>query len=547
MGGRGVASRRERPATRAQCGMALKKGRGIFPSHMVSLRRVRLPLPSAIPIMPSPSPPTTALRQRALQAAPPACGAVAAAVLVLVAAGGLAPAWALAAGAAALAAAVSVRRLVVLDAERIARQVLAAAEIPAETPAPAPLRLDALSPAGRRIAPAVHRLDAAWRAKFDRMAGEREANRSILDALPDPLFIVDRTRTVVLANQAARRIFGLRIEGRDLAATVRNPLVLDVVDTVLAGGVPKRLEFTLPVPAESTFEARAKPLPATLADPGAGTGPVAILTLQDITAVRRSEQMRADFVANASHELRTPLSVLSGFIETLRGPARDDPAARDRFLSIMAEQAERMSRLVNDLLSLSRIEQDERTPPDGRVDIAGLVRAAAAALELRAGAQGLRIEVDCAPDLPEVAGDSDQLAQVLQNLLDNAIKYTRPGTTVTVRAEVAADGPPPVPRREGARDRKGGRMVSVSVVDRGEGIPRGHLPRLTERFYRVDPARSRQLGGTGLGLAIVKHIVNRHRGRLVIESVEGQGSTFTVYLPAADRTDPGPHAPADAP
>ncbi|HZH27366.1 MAG TPA: ATP-binding protein [Azospirillaceae bacterium] len=468
---------------------------------------------------------------------------MAAAILVLVAAGALAPAWALAAGAAVLAAAVSARRLVVLDAERVARQVLAAAEIPAGTPAPAPLRLDALSPVGRRIAPAVHRLDATWRTRFDRMAEERVANRSILDALHDPLFIVDRTRTVVLVNQAARRIFGMRIEGRDLAATVRNPLVLDLVDTVLAGGVPKTLEFTLPVPVESTFEARAKPLPATLAGPGT----VAILTLQDITAVRRSDQMRADFVANASHELRTPLSVLSGFIETLRGPARDDPAARDRFLAIMAEQAERMSRLVNDLLSLSRIEQDERTLPDGRVDIAGLVHAAAAALELRAGAQGLRIEVDCGPDLPEVAGDSDQLAQVLQNLLDNAIKYTRSGTTVTVRAEVAADGPPPAGRRGAPRDRKGGRMVSVSVVDRGEGIPRGHLPRLTERFYRVDPARSRQLGGTGLGLAIVKHIVNRHRGRLVIESVEGQGSTFTVYLPAADRTDAGPHGSADAP
>jgi len=225
--------------------------------------------------------------------------------------------------------------------------------------------------------------------------------------------------------------------------------------------------------------------------------------------------MRADFVANVSHELRTPLSSLLGFVETLRGPARDDAEARDNFLGIMHEQAERMTRLIEDLLSLSRIEMDEHSRPDTPVDMHRVLAKVEDMLTMKARDRHMAIRIT-APDAPAaVPGDEDQLTQVFQNLIDNAIKYGGENTPV----EIVVDQPDAT-------------QVSITVIDHGAGIPREHLPRLTERFYRVDAARSRQLGGTGLGLAIVKHIIARHRGQLDITSAEGEGSSFTVTLPA---------------
>jgi two-component system phosphate regulon sensor histidine kinase PhoR len=232
--------------------------------------------------------------------------------------------------------------------------------------------------------------------------------------------------------------------------------------------------------------------------------------------------MRADFAANASHELRTPLASLMGFIDTLRGPAADDPPAQQRFLGIMAEQAARMNRLIDDLLSLSRIELVEHQAPAERVDLTELLEGLVAGFEPRLAEHGLTLDMDLAPALPAVLGDADQLAQVAQNLLDNALKYGREGGAVRLVAAPAAG--PRWPARPG---------VVMTVADRGHGIPREHLPRLTERFYRVDTGRSRAIGGTGLGLAIVKHIVNRHRGQLAIDSEEGVGTTVSVWLPAA--------------
>jgi len=226
--------------------------------------------------------------------------------------------------------------------------------------------------------------------------------------------------------------------------------------------------------------------------------------------------MRADFIANAGHELKTPLATLIGFIETLLGPAREDVAARERFLGIMREQAQRMARLVDDLLSLSRIELNEHVAPTDRVALAPVIDEVARGLELRAAERGIRIIRALPPDLPEVQGDRDELAQIFQNLLDNAVKYGRPHSEIEVSGGTGSE-----------------MLVRVAVADQGEGIPSEQLPRLTERFYRVDTARSRELGGTGLGLAIVKHIVNRHRGRLDIASTVGRGSTFTVWLRAA--------------
>jgi two-component system phosphate regulon sensor histidine kinase PhoR len=377
------------------------------------------------------------------------------------------------------------------------------------------------SPTARLLAAGVARIHTDWLDKNGQLRSGLEANEQILEALHDPLILLGKDRGVIKANAAARGLFGDRMAERDLAATLRNPHLLGAVDAVLGGASSRSVEFSLPVPVERVFEARVTPYR------GQGrrsTGTVAILTFHDMTAIKRSEQMRADFVANASHELRTPLATLLGFIETLRGPARDDPDARDRFLTIMHDQSGRMARLVNDLLSLSKIELDEHTPPTGRANPMLIARSAVAALELKAAARKIRLVLTVPERLPAVIGDDDQLAQVFQNLIDNAIKYTRDNTEVRVTLAVTG----------GRRSKP---MVSIAVADCGEGIARTHLPRLTERFYRVDPARSRALGGTGLGLAIVKHIVNRHRGQMTIESDVGKGSTFTVLLPiAADET-----------
>jgi two-component system, OmpR family, phosphate regulon sensor histidine kinase PhoR len=250
-------------------------------------------------------------------------------------------------------------------------------------------------------------------------------------------------------------------------------------------------------------------------DPPIADGGRAVVVLSDRSRERAVERMRADFVANVSHELRTPLASLIGFIDTLRGPAADDPPAQQRFLGIMGEQAARMNRLIDDLLSLSRIELVEHQPPSGRVELGELATRLIAGFEPRLRERSVQLDVRIQDDLPAVIGDADQLVQVLQNLLDNAVKYGREGGTV--RFEIAA-----------AAGRAG---AEITVTDQGAGIPRQHLPRLTERFYRVDTSRSRAAGGTGLGLAIVKHIVNRHRGQLSIESEEGVGTTVRVWLP----------------
>ena len=237
--------------------------------------------------------------------------------------------------------------------------------------------------------------------------------------------------------------------------------------------------------------------------------------------------MRADFVANASHEIRTPLATLMGFIETLQGSARDDPAARERFLAIMDQHSKRMARLVEDLLSLSRIEMNEHTPPTEAVPLSSMLANVHNTLAWQAEKRGVTVAIDAEDGLPPVIGDGDELTQVFLNLVDNAIKYGNAEETVTIEARQVAEV-----QTAGWMAGKDG-AVSVSITDRGAGIPREHLPRLTERFYRVDKARSRELGGTGLGLAIVKHIVNRHRGALAIDSTPGEGSTFTVYLQPA--------------
>jgi two-component system phosphate regulon sensor histidine kinase PhoR len=313
---------------------------------------------------------------------------------------------------------------------------------------------------------------------------------------------------------------GQRLVGRDLASVIRDPKVLDAADQALRHRRRGTTQFTLPSPVEHTFGALVAPLPATHAD-----GTAAIVALYDQTERLKTDRMRADFVANASHELRTPLASVLGFIETLQGPARDDPKAREEFLDIMLKQANRMTRLIDDLLSLSRIELREHTRPTQAVDVEAVLHATVELFDRQAQERRSTINLNVAPNLPTVIGDVGELGQVFHNLLGNAIKYGGDGGRVDITASLSETRPPAMQGK--------GPCVRIAVKDTGEGIPREHLPRLTERFYRIDTARSRSLGGTGLGLAIVKHIVNRHRGAMTIDSEIGKGSVFTIYLPPA--------------
>jgi two-component system phosphate regulon sensor histidine kinase PhoR len=342
--------------------------------------------------------------------------------------------------------------------------------------------------------------------------------RDLLSAMPSPSLLVDRSERIVAANADARTLLGQNITGRHFATILRQPQVADAIEASLSDARGRTTRHLSNDGAQDiSFEVSIRYVRGI----GTDRKGAVMVTFQDITHLEQAGQMRRDFVANVSHELRTPLTALMGFIETLRGPARDDAAARDRFLGIMADEAHRMNRLVGDLLSLSRVESAERVRPTERVDLGEVVAETLDALRPLATDVGVEMVShgleDGALTLP---GDADQLRQVFTNLVENAIKYGSSGGRVDLR--VTASDRDPALR---------GPAIRVQVIDHGPGIDPIHLPRLTERFYRADDHRSRELGGTGLGLAIVKHIVNRHRGRLRVESELGQGSVFTVILP----------------
>ena len=434
-----------------------------------------------------------------------------AAFLILALAGALAPGpAALAAFLVAIAIAL-ISRPIHLGLTRLRAAVDAMAEDDAARP-----EIDSVSPAIRELWLAIMRWARAARTQARAREAAIGTAQLVLHHLPDPVLVLDGRRRIVRTNEAAEILLGRNLLGRDLAVALRQPALLAATDAVLRGERDRLVEFDLATPIERHFSARIVPLTPARAD-----GSV-VLILHDVTVLKRSDRLRADFAANASHELRTPLTALIGFIETLRGPARDDPAARDRFLAIMAEQSARMARLVEDLLALAKIEMNEHRTPTALVDIRDLIERVASGLEQRAAARDMIIRRTVPAETPAVVGDADELAQVFQNLLDNAIKYARAGTVVAVTA-----GPSPKALL-GARA-----ALAITIADQGEGISREHLARLTERFYRVGTARSRELGGTGLGLAIVKHIVNHHRGAIDIDSEIGKGSVFTVHLPVA--------------
>jgi two-component system phosphate regulon sensor histidine kinase PhoR len=341
-------------------------------------------------------------------------------------------------------------------------------------------------------------------------ADDKRILAALAEAMPGPVIVVDSAMRAVAGNAAARALLPAWRIGDPLAIALRAPEVLNSVRRVCAGGPSETVRWVERVPIEQTFDVSVAPI---MLDEPVGVA----ISVIDLTDAMRAERMRTDFVANASHELRTPLASLLGFVETLQGPARNDAAARDQFLGIMRDQAQRMSRLIDDLLSLSRIEQKQHVRPQGAVDLVGVVRHVIDTLAPLARETNADVSFD-APHDAVAPGDRDELIRLAENLIENAIKYgargeEAPGVAVSLARE--------------------GDFWVLSVRDNGPGVAAEHIPRLTERFFRTDAGASRAKGGTGLGLAIVKHILARHRGRLIIESKLGEGACFRAFLPAA--------------
>lgn len=379
-----------------------------------------------------------------------------------------------------------------------------------------------------------NRLRGAWRALAGRDSGNDGTGgvlppalhaelhpqapliESLIGGLPGPAIVLDHTGRVIAYNAAASGIAPALRRGEPALIALRMPELVDAVRRASKRHEPQRVEFFERVPLDRWFEAFVTPV--TLAGVAGAQSDIRLMTFNDLSPLRRVEEMRADFVANASHELRTPLAALLGFIETLQGPAKDDSIAREKFLAIMQGQATRMARLIDDLLSLSRIELNAHLQPSTIVDLAPIVRQVADGLQTLARDRDVEIRVSLPPEPLAVLGDRDELIRALENLVENALKYGEAGKRVDItlfRAQTSAGAP----------------EARLGVRDYGPGIAPEHLPRLTERFYRVDVADSRAQGGTGLGLALVKHVLNRHAGRLSVESTLGQGATFIMHLP----------------
>jgi two-component system phosphate regulon sensor histidine kinase PhoR len=378
------------------------------------------------------------------------------------------------------------------------------------------------------------RLRGAWLALLGRLGADPTIGRvlpinsrgashpqsllieSLIGGLPGAAIVLDSDGRVIAFNAAASSIAPSLRRGEPALITLRMPELVEAIRRAGASRTPQRVEFFERVPLDRWFEAFVTPV--KLANAADIRSDILLMTFNDLTPLRRVEEMRADFIANASHELRTPLAALLGFIETLQGPAKNDLAARDKFLAIMQGQATRMARLIDDLLSLSRIELNAHLPPNTPLDLAPVVKQVADGLQTLARDRAVAIKLSVPQDTLVVLGDRDELIRALENLVENALKYGAAGKRVDITLA-------------SSQTRAGAPEIRLAVRDYGPGIAPEHLPRLTERFYRVDVADSRAQGGTGLGLALVKHVLNRHGGRLSIESTPGEGATFIMHLP----------------
>jgi two-component system phosphate regulon sensor histidine kinase PhoR len=339
---------------------------------------------------------------------------------------------------------------------------------------------------------------------------------AFVEALGEPALVLDQRGAVLHRNGAAVRQYANLTEGRVLTLVMRNPELVAAIEACLRTAEARSIELHETVPAETWDRVTVSPLRRAGADWPLDEQRQLLVTFQGLTELKRVDAMRSDFIANASHELRTPLASLAGFIDTLLGPAAKDAAAREKFLGIMRGQADRMSRLIDDLLSLSRIEMHQHVRPTGSVDLSGLLREVREGLQTQAKAAEITVVLDVPAAPVTVTGDRSQLYEVFENLIDNAIKYGATGKSVEVTL-IESDRP--------------GYRYQVSVVDHGPGVEAEHVPRMTERFYRIDAEASRKKKGTGLGLAIVKHIVQRHRGQMSIRSKPGEGLRVDVLLP----------------
>src|SRR5215470_3267638 len=344
--------------------------------------------------------------------------------------------------------------------------------------------------------------------------------RSLVAGLPDPVVALDRDGRVLALNDRARALAPALRQGEPVSFALRVPEVIEAIGRATKEAEEQRVVYFERVPLDRWYETVIMPVKR---DPNMRGRDLVLMTFHDLTPLRRVEEMRADFVANASHELRTPLAALSGFIDTLQGPAKEDPRARERFLGIMQAQAKRMARLIDDLLSLSRVELSAHVRPDTLVDLVPIIRQVVDGLEPLARERQVEIEVDLPEPPVTIAGDREELLRLFENLIENALKYGASGGRIIVSLTTASSG-------------DGTPEYRIMVRDFGPGIAPEHLPRLTERFYRVDVGDSRAQGGTGLGLSLVKHIVARHRGRLLIESVPRNGATFTACFPQGKPT-----------
>jgi two-component system phosphate regulon sensor histidine kinase PhoR len=389
---------------------------------------------------------------------------------------------------------------------------------------PTPPNLGFLNLASDLSTALVH-LHRNWQDKKQQMESIITEREILVDSLPDVLIMTNSAQEIVRTNRAARHIFGQNLAGKSIKTVIPSDVLLNAVTAVIEDMKGRDLDFRQEEPEPRDYRAIIEHFPVASAG-----GISVIITMSDITELKRIQKMRADFVANASHEIRTPLTSISGLIETIQGPAKDDPEAQKKFIGMMGQQAERMKNLITDLLSLSKIEMNAHVIPSGEIDIAQIIYREKDHFEWSAKNKQMEIKLDFRDDLPKVRGEENELRQVLHNLVGNAIKYGYEETPVIVQARVTSD----LPRDPNFIKLK--RCLVVTVTDQSDGIAKEHIPRLTERFYRVDSSRTRKIGGTGLGLAIVKHILARHRASLLIESVVGKGSSFHVYLPLSDDT-----------
>ena len=331
---------------------------------------------------------------------------------------------------------------------------------------------------------------------------------SFVDALPYPAFFIDTSFVIFCANKKAEKLFDQTLSGQVFARILRQPEALGTLNSVIETGQLQTCKLVLKVPSPRMYQGSAAQVDDNI-----------LFTLLDISAELNAEEARSTFVANVSHELRSPLTALAGIVETLRGPARQDTRARDRFLKLMQGETDRMSRLVGDLLSLSKLEAKEHVQPEDRVDLQATIKRVIMVLSESTTAYSGRVKYNMLGTPVHVIGDRDELTEVFQNLIENALKYSSPDSEVEVNIALS----------KGPKTK-----VTVTIKDRGDGIAKEHLPRLTERFYRVDKGRSREMGGTGLGLAITKHILSRHRAQLAFDSKLGVGTKVSVTFNLKD-------------